>query len=109
MDGSPPGSCPWGFCRQEYWSGLPCSPPGNLRDPGIEPELITSSALAGWLSITSTTDMKGHANSLGLPAQNYHFHVPALESIAYTGTKINIGQHDFQTNCFISKILTRLI
>ena len=26
-----------GFCRQEYWSGLPCSPPGNLPHPGIEP------------------------------------------------------------------------
>ena len=24
-----------GFCRQEYWSGLPCPPPGNLPDPGI--------------------------------------------------------------------------
>ena len=28
--------CPWGFSRQEYWSGLPCSPPGNLPNPGIE-------------------------------------------------------------------------
>ena len=26
-----------GFSRQEYWSGLPCPPPGNLPDPGIEP------------------------------------------------------------------------
>ena len=26
-----------GFCRQEYWSGLPCSPPGDLPDPGFEP------------------------------------------------------------------------
>ena len=26
-----------GFCRQEYWSGLPFSPPGDLPDPGIEP------------------------------------------------------------------------
>ena len=26
-----------GFSRQEYWSGLPCPPPGNLLDPGIEP------------------------------------------------------------------------
>ena len=24
------------FSRQEDWSGLPCSPPGNLPDPGIE-------------------------------------------------------------------------
>ena len=23
--------------RQEYWSGLPFPPPGNLLDPGIEP------------------------------------------------------------------------
>ena len=22
--------CPWGFSRQEYWSGLPCPPPGGL-------------------------------------------------------------------------------
>ena len=27
--------CPWGFSRQEYWSGLPCPPPGNLPNPGL--------------------------------------------------------------------------
>ena len=26
-----------GFSRQEYWRGLPCPPPGDLPDPGIEP------------------------------------------------------------------------
>ena len=26
-----------GFLRQEYWSGLPCLPPGDLPDPGMEP------------------------------------------------------------------------
>ena len=25
------------FSRQEYWSGLPFSPPGDLPNPGIEP------------------------------------------------------------------------
>ena len=25
------------FSRQEYWSGLPCPPAGDLPDPGIEP------------------------------------------------------------------------
>ena len=30
------------FSRQEYWGGLPCSPPGDLPDPGMEPR---SSAL----------------------------------------------------------------
>ena len=24
-----------GFSRQEYWNGLPCSPPGDLSNPGI--------------------------------------------------------------------------
>ena len=25
-----------GLSRQEYWSGLPCPPPGDLPDPGIQ-------------------------------------------------------------------------
>ena len=33
-----------GFPRQEYWSGLPCPPPGDLPDPEIEPR---SPAFAG--------------------------------------------------------------
>ena len=37
--GSPPAPLSMGFSRQEYWSGLPCPPPGNLPhpDPGIKP------------------------------------------------------------------------
>ena len=26
-----------GFCRQVYWSGLPCPSPGDLSNPGMEP------------------------------------------------------------------------
>ena len=26
-----------GFSRQEYWSGLPFPPPGDLPDPGVKP------------------------------------------------------------------------
>ena len=33
-----------GFSRQEYWSGLPFPPPGDLANPGIE---LVSPALAG--------------------------------------------------------------
>ena len=36
-----------GLSRQEYWSGLPCPPPGDLRDPEIKPASLTSSSLAG--------------------------------------------------------------
>ena len=44
-----------GFSRHEYWSGLPCSPPGDLPDTGIEPVSLTSPALAGGFFATSTT------------------------------------------------------
>ena len=30
-----------GFSRQEYWSGLPCPPPGHLPDPGTDPCLLS--------------------------------------------------------------------
>ena len=36
-----------GFFRQEYWSGLPFPPPGDLPDPGIKPVSRVSPALAG--------------------------------------------------------------
>ena len=32
--------CSWGFSRQEYWSRLPCPPPGDLPNPGIEPRSV---------------------------------------------------------------------
>ena len=31
--------CPWGFSRQEHWSGWPCPPLGHLPNPGIKPSL----------------------------------------------------------------------
>ena len=36
-----------GFSRQEYWGGLPCLPPRDLPDPGIEPVSLMSPELAG--------------------------------------------------------------
>ena len=36
-----------GFCRQEYWSELPCSPPGDLLDPVIDLASLMSPGLAG--------------------------------------------------------------
>ena len=44
-----------GFSKQEYWSGFPCPPPGDLLKPGIEPMCLTSPALAGRIFTTSTT------------------------------------------------------
>ena len=44
-----------GFSRQEYWSGLPCLPPGELPDPGIERTSLRSPALASGFLTTSAT------------------------------------------------------
>ena len=44
-----------GFPRQEYWSGLPCPPPGDLANPGTEHAFLMSPALVGGLFTTSAT------------------------------------------------------
>ena len=42
-----------GCSRQEYRSGLPCSPPGDLPDTGIKPTSVKSPELASRFFITS--------------------------------------------------------
>ena len=44
-----------GFSRQEYQSGLPCPPPGDLPNSGIKPALLTSPTLAGGFFTISIT------------------------------------------------------
>ena len=44
-----------GLSREEYWSGLPLSSPGDLSNPGIESMSRRSPALAGGFSTTSAT------------------------------------------------------
>ena len=43
-----------GFSRQEYWSGFPCLPPGDLPYPWIEPMSLASPALAGGFFTTES-------------------------------------------------------
>ena len=51
MDSSPPGSS--APSKQEYWNWLPCPPPGDLLNLGIEPATLESPALAGGFFTTS--------------------------------------------------------
>ena len=49
-----------GFSRQEYWSGLPFIPSGDLPDPGIE---LESPALAdGFLTAEPTGKPEYNSN-----------------------------------------------
>ena len=47
-----------GFSRQEYWSGLPCPPPGDLLDPGIKPTFICAPICEQTLGISHLCNFK---------------------------------------------------
>ena len=57
------------FSRQKYWSGLPCPPPGDLRDPRIEPGPLVSPAVAGRFFTTAATWEAPRAARVILEAQ----------------------------------------
>ena len=45
---------PMGLSRQEYLSGLPCFPPGDLPNPGIEPASHVSTLAGGFFTTRAT-------------------------------------------------------
>jgi len=98
MDRSPPGSSVHGLSRQEYWGGLPCHPPGDLPDPGIEPASRTSPALEGGFFTTGATwEAPNSGDSLFLP---YRLNFP-LSNLRRQGKEvlsilaISLGYLDF--------------
>ena len=63
-----------GFPRQEYWSGLPFPPPGDLPDPAIKHR---SPALAGGFFTTQSP--------------GFHFHLkPLIKSFKNTAESLGI-------------------
>ena len=66
------------FSRQEYWSGLPCPPPGELPNPGIKPLSLKFLASAGRFF---TTELPGKPKGTTLekrkPLQNTWNHLPS--------------------------------
>ena len=48
-------SLPMDCFMQEYWTGVPFLPPGDLPNPGIKPMFLASPALAGGFFTTSVT------------------------------------------------------
>ena len=80
-----------GFSRQEYWSGLPFPPPGDLPDPGIEPTSSASLALAGGFFTTEPLgkpqkldELKSPSKSGGLWAPFFLMQLPLYTSNAAT-------------------------
>ena len=83
MDCSPPGSSVHGISRQEYWSGLTFPSPGNLLDPGIEPE---SPALQAGSLLTELPGKPGYE----LKADLIYFRMKVKEEDEKAGLKLNI-------------------
>ena len=60
------------FSRQEYWSGLPFPPPGDLPNQGIEPESPASPELVGGFFTTL------------LPGKPHEYILPLYDSKSLT-------------------------
>ena len=85
-----------GFSRQEYWSALLFSSPGDLSDPGIELASLTSPALAGGFFTAVTT----WEAQISVASSNYSFMshlVPSpLQKInAKSHSTIGVLPHDW--------------
>ena len=80
------------FSRQGYWSGLPCPPPGDLPNPGIEPASLTK------LFPNSVKCCSILAQNLGAILYSSFFKVQNLSiskaSWVYTYTQIMTASHD---------------
>ena len=78
------------FPKEEYLSGVPLAPPGDLPSPGIKPTSLASPAMAGGFFTTSATqtslnERKNFGNHLTyiqkrsfLPSGMYSFIVQSL-------------------------------
>ena len=75
-----------GFSRQEHWSGLLCSPPGDLPNPGIKPASLISPALADGFFTTSTHKCSQLLNCnfpIYLLILNTHTHTNEVEKLSW--------------------------
>ena len=79
-----------GFSREEYWSGLPWPPPGDLPNPEVEPRSLVPPASAGVSFTTRAASILVQMDhSLLAMAEQY--------SIVYTHyiflTRSSVGRH----------------
>ena len=66
-----------GFSRQEYWSGLPCPPSGDLPDPGIKLKSLISPAPEQKQMMSEWGIQTGGVRSLG----NYNIGIRQLTEL----------------------------
>ena len=84
-----------GFFRQEYWSRVPFTPPGDLPDLGVKPLSLMSPALAGILFTTSST-----WEALSLDEFTIIIKCPCLSLRVLLVLNVNITTAAFCAYCF---------
>ena len=72
-----------GFPRQEYWRGLPFPSPGDLPNPGIEPEFLISLALAGGFFTTSAPGKPVIITVLGYSEFDYMLNFTVCSTLSF--------------------------
>ena len=85
-----------GFFRHEDWNGLPCPPPGDLPDPGIEP----GSHWLQWDSLPSEPQ--------GKPLE-WSYHPIMLSSFAWISNGYQPRGYKMVTHSFTSAFLLLLL
>ena len=82
MDCSPQLLLSMGFSRQEYWSGLPFPTPGDLSNPGIEPESpAISSVQFSHVRLFATPWITAHQASLSITNSRSLPRLTSIESV----------------------------
>ena len=79
------------FSRQEHWSLLPCPPPGDLPNQGIQPRSSMSPAFAGGFFTTSAT-WKAVSSRVALPTPRLSTVDPKVFTISQTALSQPICQ-----------------
>ena len=80
-----------GFSRQEYWSGLPFPPPGDLPNPGIEPTSPAQQAVSCSTGRSFTTEPPGVNPYIILSEVKIYMY-------KYLSTQNLVGTHRYQPN-----------
>ena len=90
--------CLWGISRQEYWSGLPGPPPGDLRNPGIEPR---SPALQVDSLLSEPPERPGGINNIGFCVLTQKPCVFFSINKVITGQLIHVKLETFHSSHFV--------
>ena len=101
----PPGSSVYGIMPGEYWSGLPCPPPGDLPDPGIKSMSPAIPALSGGFFTTEPPCFPGGSAVKNSPmTRKLNVNFQGLQASCY----LEPNGHPFPFS-FISQLHLRLL